>query len=189
MLIAPPLTGERTYLHGVDILQALIGATGADGALRLVLRVAGSVAIEAGEAPPSDDDPVCGEFHFRCGTVPGHLWLRHRTDRPVTHRLPGRDADLAMGAALHGDRAQQGADVPGHPLHRAVALALALLERSHPDDYWTIAEIAAAEPPPPSGAVAIELAPRLGGRFCRVEVAIDGQSFARVLLARGQPRR
>ncbi|WP_374440812.1 hypothetical protein [Stella sp.] len=188
MLIEPPLTGRRTYLHGADILDALVAATGAEGDLALVLRIAGDCAIEALPEMPADGRPVCGRFRYVRNGIPHRLSLHHRPDRPIRHRRTGDDAALLEGAVLAGDRATQPAG-PGTPLHRAIALALALLERPYPDDYWTIAEIACATLPPADGTVAVRTVPRLGGRFWRAEIAVDRRPLGHVLLARGSPRR
>ena len=187
MLIEPPLTGERTYLHGADILDALVAATGAESDLGLVLRVAGNCAIEALPGPP--DAAACGRFRYRRGGRDHQLVLRHRPDRPIARRLVGDDARLVAGAELECDRATQPAGTPGGILQRAVALALALLERPHPEDYWSIAEIDCRVAPPADGALAVAVQPRLGGRFWRAAVAVDGGPLGTVLLARGQPRR
>ncbi|BBK35549.1 hypothetical protein STAQ_06270 [Allostella sp. ATCC 35155] len=189
MLVEPPLTGERTYVHGVDILEALLAGTGAESDIVLVLRTAGGAAIETLDAAPAAGEPGCGEFRYRRAGCAHRVWLRHRPDRPITARRPWDDAELLRGATLGDGRASQPTGGPAGPLHRAVAMGLALLERSHPDDYWSIAEIACARRPPPDGAVAITAAPRLGWRFCRFDVALDGDRLGHVLMARGQPRR
>ena len=188
VLIAPPLTGRRSYVHGADILDALVAATGAEGDLVLVLRIAGDCAIEAAPETAADGRPVCGRFRYVRNGVPHRLSLRHRPDRPIRHRRAGDDDALLRAAVLAGDRATQPAG-PGGTLHRAVALTLALLEGPYPDDHWTIAEIGCATVPPADGAIAVTTAPRLGGRFWRAEIAVDDRPLGHVLLARGSPRR
>lgn len=189
MLVAPPLTGERTYVHGVDILEALLAATGAEREITLVLRTAGAVGIEAQEAAPAEGEPVCGEFRHRRAGHPQRLWLRHRPDRPIVARHPWDQSALLRGATLNDGCATQPADGQGSLLHRVVAMGLALLERSHPGVHWSIAEIACRHRPPPDGAIAITVAPRLGWRFCHVAMTVDGSPLGHILMARGQPRR
>lgn len=189
MLVAPPLTGERSYVHGVDILEALLAATGAERDIALVLRAAGGVAIEALDAPPPEGEGACGEFRYGRAGRAHRLWLRHCPDRPITARRPWDDDALLEGAVLGEGCATQPTGVAASPLHRAVAIGLALLERGHPEDYWSIAEIACERRPPRDGRIAITVKPRLGWRFCRFEIAIDDRRLGHILMARGQPRR
>lgn len=100
MLVEPPLTGERTYVHGVDILEALLAGTGAESDIVLVLRTAGGAAIETLDAAPAAGEPGCGEFRYRRAGCAHRVWLRHRPDRPITARRPWDDAELLRGATL-----------------------------------------------------------------------------------------
>jgi len=191
-ILEPPLTADRTYLHGADIFDGIvrhIGAAAAD--VRLTLTAASDCAIEV-----CDDDAARGASGERCGTVSYFgdggrrtLYLQRRSDLPIHERVPFDEDSLIEGAIFDGD----GATIPAGEatfMRRVVAVSLRLLLVRCPYDYWSIAEIACARLPPPGAAASVMLRRLLGGRYWKAIASTpDGSAGGTILLARGQPRR
>jgi len=174
-LIDVPLTGERSYIHGADLFDALTAATGAEAEIVLSLTAASDCAIELRDetAGPPSAEP-CGRFRYASdGTLRRHVLLR-RPDRPIAVRRPLSDEALPAGTSF---------------MRRASELAVSLLMREFPDDYWTIGQIACWRRPPEGAAPAVAIRACLAGRFWKVAVEADGVSIGHVVLARGSPRR
>jgi len=190
MLIDVPLTGDRSYLHGADIFDALLALTGARRDIVLSLRAASDCAIEVCDAAGRPAADSCGAFrHRHDGTVCRHHLLR-RADLPITARRDCDEEALIDGACFGADRATApGGPHPGSFMRRAVAVYVALLEYELPDDYWSIAEIACAHPPRDDAALEVAVRNRVGNRFWNAAVLADDQPLGHVILARGQPRR
>jgi hypothetical protein len=184
-LIARPLTGERTYQFGADILEAVIGHCDARHDMLLQLKVPASCAIEVVAEPPAPDDPhLCGTFRHGAPGGVERLWLRLRPDLPIDLREPTDDAEVTESARFAADRGELPAGSPGTVLQRAVHLAVALAMREYPDDYWRVPEIACARLPPDDAAVSVTVRHRVGGRFWKMEIAADGVPFGTLILSR-----
>ncbi|MCC7275275.1 MAG: hypothetical protein IT561_21585 [Alphaproteobacteria bacterium] len=189
MVIDPPLTGERSYIHGADIFDALLALTGARQDMVLALRAASDCAIAVIDGATAPDSLACGDFrHRRAGQI-RRLLLRRLPDRPIARRSALDDATLAAGATFARDGARLPAGGDASFVMRATALCLALLERDRPDDYWTLAEIACRRPPPADAAVAITVASHVGGRYRKATLAADREPIGHLVLAQGSPRR
>jgi hypothetical protein len=186
-----PLTGERSYIHGADLFDALTAATGAEAEIVLSLTAASDCAIELRDetAGPPSADP-CGRFRYASdGTLRRHILLR-RPDHPIAARRPLNDEALLAGATFWTHRAAMGATPRDASfMRRASELAVALLMREFPEDYWTIGQIACWRRPPEGAAPAVAIRACLAGRFWKVAVEADGVSVGHVVLARGSPRR
>ena len=189
MLIELPRTGERSYLHGADIFDALVGGTRAHRDIVLALRVASDCAIEVVDRAAADAD-VCGTFRHRPdGGEHRHLLVRRR-DRPLSTQVAFDESALTADAAFGPDRAWLPAGSGAFTfMRRSIALCLRLLERDHRQDYWTIAEIACCVAPRDDSAIGVAVANRVGGRFWKMALAANGEHVGHVLLARGPPRR
>ena len=173
MFIDIPLTGERTYVHGADIFDALIAATGAEQAIRLSLKTAGDCAmelLEEGRAPAGIEP--CGRFRFaRDGSTVRHVLLR-RLDRPSSARMPMSD-DAQSGTFMQ----------------RLSARSVAVLARDFPGDYWSIAEITCRRLPQGDATADVAIGASVGNRFWKVVASADGVPMGHIIMARGQPRR
>jgi len=191
ILVDPPLTGDRTYIHGADLFDALTAATGAETGIVLSLKAASDCAIELRhESAAPETAAPCGRFRYvRAGSVHRHVLLR-RPDRPIARRLPMDDDALVTGTIFLPGRAMaDAADRSVTFMRRMVALAVALLERDFPDDYWSIAEISCGRLPPCHAAIEVAIGGSVGDRFWKVAVSADGARIGHLVLARGQPRR
>jgi hypothetical protein len=191
MLIDIPLTGDRTYIHGADIFDALTAATGAEQGIRLSLRSAGACAMElCDEASVSASIEPCGRFRYvRAGGVSRHVLLR-LPDRPISVRVPMCDDTLVAGATFFADRAVVAAGAQGGTYMRRIsALAVALLERGFPQDHWSIAEISCLQLPRRDARVEAMICNAVGNRFWKIAASSDGVAVGHVVMARGLPRR
>lgn len=184
-LIEPPLSGERSYVFAADILDAAIRLTGAGAGITLQLKRPCDCAIELVPGiVPEDADEVCGTFRCDDAGAVRRWWLRRRADRPIAERVGGPDDAVERSAEFGTDGARLAAGVAGTVAQRALFLAVLLLERERPDDYWRLAEWTAATAPPTDGALQAIVRQRIGGRFWRVEIAVDGAIWGHVMLAR-----
>jgi hypothetical protein len=193
LLVAPPFTADRTYLHGADIFDGIVDRLGGAADIRLALTAASDCAIELCAGDVRDDEAAPAD---RCGSV---TWreegrrrlfvLRRRRDLPINRRVRLDEEALIEGATFEGDRraALPAGDAPF--MRRVAAASIHLLLISCPDDYWSIAEIACPHVPPRRAPASVSLGPLLGGRYWKaIATAPDGTGGA-MLLARGQPRR
>lgn len=184
-LIARPLTGERTYQFGADILDAVIRHCGARHDMLLQLKTPAPCAIEiVRDPPPLDGANLCGTFRHGAAGHVERFWLRLRPDLPIETREPGDDADVTGPARFEGERGELPAGGPGTVLQRAVHLAVALAMREYPDDYWRVPEIACDRLPPEGATVSMAVRQRVGGRFWKMEMGADGVPFGTLILAR-----
>jgi hypothetical protein len=118
-----------------------------------------------------------------------HVLLR-RPDRPIARRLPMDDEALVAGTIfLPGRALAAAADCDVTFMRRMVALAVAVLERDFPEDYWSIAEISCCRLPLCEAAIEVAIHGSVGDRFWKVAVSADGARIGHLVLARGQPRR
>lgn len=189
-LLALAITGERTYVHGADLFDAVVGATGAETDIVLHLYSATSSAIElvAAGGGTSGDPELCGSVRYGRDGVSVLNLLRRRRDVPVPGHLPFDELAATAEAVLEAGSVE----VPANGLtfvRRASAGALLLLERELPDDYWAIAEVSCRRRPPNDAAVRVATTRVLGGRYRKVSMALaDGEIIGSLLLARGKPR-
>jgi hypothetical protein len=191
ILVEPPLTGDRTYIHGADLFDALAAATGAETGIVLSLTAASDCAIELRhESSGPGAIAPCGRFRYvRAGTLHRRVLLR-RPDLPIARRLPMDDEALVAGSTFLPGRAMaDAADRNVTFMRRMVALAVALLERDFPDDYWSIAEISCDLLPSCEAAIEVAIDGSVGDRFWKVAVSADGARIGHLMLARGRPRR
>jgi hypothetical protein len=191
MIIDIPLTGGRTYIHGADIFDALTAATGAATDIVLSLKTAGACSLELREEPAvTPCDEPCGRFRYaRAGDIRRHILLR-RPDRPISIRVPMSDDALVADATFFSGSAAVGAGAPGGTfMRRATALAVALLERDHPDDYWSIAKIFCQRLPHRDAVAEVTIRNAVGNRFWNIAARADGVPVGHITMARGQPRR
>jgi len=189
-LLDLPLTGERSYVHGADIFDAVLAATGASAEIVLTLRLATATSIalvEREEAGPDDLD-VIGTVRCNVGAERRRWLLRRLLDRPA-RRVEFDEHALTAGATYGPERLSVPSG-PGSFVRRAVAGCMVLAEKRFPEDYWSIAEIACTVPPPQETAVDVVVSTHLGGRYLRAEMKPPGAAgIGTILFARGQPRR
>lgn len=184
-LIDPPLSGERSYIFAADILDAAIRLTGAAADLTLQLKRPSDCALELIPGmPPDTADEVCGTLRHEADDEVRRWWLRRRPDRPIVDRVDGPDDAVERQATFDADTARLPAGVPGTLAQRALILAVLLLEQERPDDYWRLAEWSAFRPFPADGALQVTVRHRIGGRFWKLELAVDGTVLGHVMLAR-----
>lgn len=186
-----PLTGERSYVHGADIFDAVIASTGATADIVLTLRLAANcaIALVAPVNADANDPDLCGSVRYRVAGVQQRRLLRRLPGRPATIRLPLDEEELTAKAIFGADRAS----IPpgsGSFVRRAGSACLVLLEGHFPDDYWSITEVACSTPPPATVGVEVSLAPLLGGRYWKAILSPFGaEPVGTLVLARGGPRR
>lgn len=189
LLIELPLTGQRSYVHGADIFDAVVARTGATADIALVLRTATDCAFELVDPEtPGTDAEIFGTIRYRLGADPHRRLLRRRRDLPVTTRFALDEAGLTQGAEYGDGRALLPAG-PGSLMRRAVSAAIVMLKAAA-EGYWTIAEVGCRVAPPRDVATEVTLSPFLGGRYWKVMVAPRGEEpIGSITLARGSPRR
>lgn len=190
LLIELPLSGERSYVHGVDIFDAVIARTGATADVALVLRTATDCAIELVDPPAAAllDPEVFGSIRYRIDGNDQRRALRRRRDRPITTRLPLDESDVTRGATYGNDRAL----VPRgtHSFMRRAASAALVMLKGRAGNYWTIAEVGCRVAPPWDTAVEVAISPLIGGKYWKVTAAPQGADpIGSITLVRGSPRR
>ncbi|MCK0206836.1 hypothetical protein MWN33_02190 [Starkeya koreensis] len=188
LVLRPPLSDLRAYIHAADLFDALAVATGAAGPTFLRLSRISDEAVELRHDAPRPGDPdFCGLFGHAAPGRPLSGWLRRLPGEVVRARAPLMDAEVIPGAEFGMDGARVRRR-PGCSVARtAVLLAVALLEELFPDDTWNLAEIT-AERGEETGAdiggepVAVRIARQMS-RFLVVEVTADERYWGRFTLA------
>lgn len=184
-LIEPPLSGGRSYVFAADILDAAIRVTGARAGITMQLKSPSDCALDLVPGmPPDGAGEVCGTFRSDEGGEIRRWWLRRRPDRPIAERVDGPDEEVERQAEFGPDTARLAAGMTGTLAQRALILAVLLLERERSDDYWRLAEWTAAEAPPADGTLQVTVRNRVGGRFWKVELSVDGTVRGHLMLAR-----
>ena len=183
-----PFRGERTYLHGTDLHQAILAAVGER-------RPAGPVSITYHSLLRHQPDLVCsrdslrelrdnpafrGEIRFGTGTDVLHAALLE-SDRPVRARKPCNETEVVAAARLDAEDRSARLQQPqtGCPIEMLVFLNKHLHVRLLPElsPKWLFArlELTEALPAQPPQEVVVQLKQVLAGRFTRSELFLDGR--------------
>lgn len=185
LVLRPPLTDMRSYIHGADLFDALVAATAADGAARLRMMRLSNRPVELRFGDVDHRDPeLCGYFDFTSGSgsAPVAAWLREIDGDRVSERRPVMDRAIIDGARFATDSASVTCDPRVTPIKTAIVLGVALLERSMPDDVLNLGEIECARPRQQGRSVRISLARRIA-KFLMLSVMLDGLPHGRFTLA------
>jgi hypothetical protein len=178
------LTGGRQHIHGADVFDAIVAASGAAGSLRLrfVGLSARPLQLVLGD-PPVGAPEICGylDFSDRHGR-PARGWLRETGDEGPVGRLALPDEPALAGAML----GQRSASVTRHPsftvMKTAVLLAVALLERDMPLDVLNLGEMEAVCAGREGTVVEVAVARRMG-KFIMLPVRLDDAPYGRLIIA------
>lgn len=183
VILRPPLSDMRGYIHAADLFDALVAATGAHGPTRMRLARISDAAVELRHDAPQPGAPdFCGQFDTLSQGRPSSGWLRLVPGEVVRERSARLDAETIAGARIGLDSAmairQSGASIA----KTALVLAVALLEERFPDDTWNLAEISAVLDAPEADRIEVRIARQMS-RFVVVEVMADTACWGQFTLA------
>lgn len=183
VIVRPPLSDIRGYIYAADLFDALVDATGAQGATRMRLARISDEAVELRHDAPQPAAPdYCGQFETLVHGRPFSGWLRLVPGDVVRERSALLDAETIPGAQLGLDSATVSRRPDCSVARTALVLTVALLEELFPDDTWNLAEISAVLDAPGAERVAVRLARQMS-RFLVVEVMADAACWGQFILA------
>jgi hypothetical protein len=188
-----PFRGERTYLHGTDLHQAIVAALGED-------LPAGPVSITFHSLLNQLPDLVCsteslrhlredptfrGEVRLGGGDTVLNAALMEST-RPATERKICNENEVAAAAVV--DETAKSATLEagqiGNLIERIVFLNkhlhLKLLPHLSPKWLFARLELTAPLPAEPPRQLSLVLKQVLGNRFTRSDILFDGQRFGSI---------
>jgi hypothetical protein len=183
-----PFRGERSYLHGTDLYQALSAAVPelpSTGPVSLnfhqLLRNQPDLVLSRESLLPLRENPAFrGEIRWGAGEELWHAALLE-SDRPVTARKACNEAEVAAAASVDvaAKTAVLNRPAPGLPIEQVVFLnkRLHLEVLPHLSPKWLFARLELVAPLPdvlPDG-LTISLRQVLGNRFTRSEITAGGE--------------
>ncbi|MEN3943438.1 hypothetical protein WJU23_19210 [Prosthecobacter sp. SYSU 5D2] len=188
-----PFRGERTYLHGTDLHQAIVAALGADlpaGPVSItfhsLLKQLPDLVCSTDSLRHLRDDPTFrGEVRFGSGDAVLNAALLEST-RPATERKICNENEVAAAAVVDetAKSATLEADGPGNLIERIVFLNkhLHLKLLPHLSPKWLFARLELSAPLPAEAPQQLSLVLKqvLGNRFTRSDILFDGQRFGSI---------
>lgn len=183
-IISPPIRAGKDYIYVVELLRALVDATGAENGLQLEMHRRPVHPIELVQFPDrsAPSPSTCGYFRFLAGAdiVEYQLVLRDDID------LDLKETVIAPSLPVPNFREFGCTLSEGHTLNifeGAVAVALAFLKWKYVGSRWYLANLSFDHVPPDSEAIDLELTNRIGSRFCRLSVSSGSEKLGHLLFA------
>ncbi len=191
--------GNREYLHGSDIFNALSGMaaelTGVSGAYieRITFRRFARMSCDVSTEPPADPSGiVCqAKLHAPGQAACTDVWLVETTN-PVTSRKPFDEAQLLANATLGSDgrsaRLPRGGGYS--PIEEVIALTKHLNYAVSPtvNGKWVFGQLDLTKPlPADHQELEIRMKSLVGGRFTVNEILADSRSIGLIRFIVGAP--
>lgn len=188
-----PFRGERSYLHGTDLHQAIMGALGSDlpaGPVSItfhsLLKQLPDLICSADSLRHLRDDPAFrGELRLGSGENVLNAVLMESA-RPATERKICNENDVAAAAVVDEAAKSATLDEPqvGNLIEQIVFLNkhLHLKLLPHLSPKWLFAKLELSAPLATAAPrqIALVLKQVLGNRFTRSEILFDGQRFGSI---------
>ncbi|SKA92831.1 hypothetical protein SAMN02745166_01984 [Prosthecobacter debontii] len=188
-----PFRGERSYLHGTDLYQSVVGAVGDDlpqGPFSMMfhslLRQAPDLICSRESLRQWREDPAFrGELRFGSAENTLHAVLLE-SDRPVTERKLCNENEVAAAAEV--DESAKTAKLLhpriGVPIEQVVFLNkhlhLKLLPHLSPKWLFARLELESSLPPVCADSLEVVLKQVLGNRFTRSDILLDGKRYGTI---------
>ncbi len=187
--------GERTYVHGTDLFNALAEAAGiarasAGADLRLSLHHPITRGVEAVRlspgTPPEFRPAALLEVQRGSGRT---VWAVRETDDRVAERRPYDEAAVTAGAVIEGEDVIQQTATPYTLIERVVALNKRLLDHAGPAGAggWWFSRLELGPLPSPAAALRLHRATDLGGRLVKSHIHADGERVGAIYFTRKRP--
>jgi|GEM_PF-1831090 len=188
-----PFRGERSYLHGTDLHQAIMGALGSDlpaGPVSItfhsLLKQLPDLVCSTDSLRHLRDDPTFrGELRFGSGESVLNAVLMESV-RPAIERKVCNENDVAAAALVDEAAKSATLDEPqvGNLIEQIVFLNkhLHLKLLPHLSPKWLFAKLELSAPLATAAPrqIALVLKQVLGNRFTRSEILFDGQRFGSI---------
>lgn len=188
-----PFRGERPYLHGTDLHEAVMAALSGqipEGPVSLtfhsLLKNLPDLVVSTDSLRHLREDPAFrGELRLGAGEVVLNAVMME-SNRPVTERKVCNENDVAAAARM--DAAQQTATLVNPEVGNLIESIVFLNKRlhlqllPHLSPKWLFArlELSGALPSQAPSILAITLKQVLGNRFTRSEIFFDGRRFGSI---------
>lgn len=185
-----PFRGERAYLHGTDLYQAIVTALGSDlpvGPISItfhsLLKQLPDLVCSSESLRHLREDPAFrGELRFGQGDSVLHAALME-SERPATSRKTCNENDVAACSVVDVEAKSAKLEKPqiGSPIEQVVFLNkhLHLKLLPHLSPKWLFARLELNAPLPSEAPQTLEIVLKqvLGNRFTRSEILVEGERF------------
>lgn len=176
-----PFKGGRDYLHGTDLLQALVEMTGASVDLSLRMQRMMRVGVELVPLEALEDRRQAAAL-FSHRERDGEIRrLAVREDgRPVLRRTPYDEDQVTSDARFGADWVELDPDPRFTEIERLVAHQKSLARRCVADVPWLFTRLDSSVWPPPEGSLKVCIQQVLGQRTVRSELSAAGKAFGSI---------
>lgn len=176
--------GNRSYLHGTDLFDALIELAHATcgepwSSVRMSFYRPITCAVEAIRLPPQS----AANFHpaalleLQINRQPVIWAVRERPDDQVEGRRPYDESLVTAGATFEGRSIIQQRPTPYTFIERLVALNKRLLDHSRQDAgvSWWFSRLELRQPPPKAPSLRLGIKTELASRLIKSSIDVDGE--------------
>ena len=187
--------GNRRYLHGTDLFDALVALNGGSSGGRLadvrmsfyrpITHCVEAVRMQHGSVAELRPAAL---FESRVDGEPAVWALRERPGEAVSGRRPYDEEGVAAGAVVTGRSISQVQPTPYTFIERVVALHKRLLNQLHEAGgaKWWFGRIELKKVPPASATLRLEVETELGGRLIKSSIEADGQRVGSIYFSEGK---
>lgn len=172
-----PFKGDRTYLHGTDLFNALVAATGADRDIELTIF---RPMTRLPAATRTDRTKAKTETAGALFCTGAECWSITETENEVTERVP-YDEGAIVSNGLIADESIVG-PIAKSFIETAVAYNKALLSSVTGNADWWFVRLELKRVPPASGEVKVRLL--VQSRMTKSSIEIDGDEVGYIYFSR-----
>jgi hypothetical protein len=183
--------GDRNYLHGTDIIPALLEITGPASNLSVqIYRMTSHFLVARHVTAPqlaelrrsrelcalmSYDQPSCGQ---------AMIAVTEDTSQKVLSSRPYDEAAVVRTATRAGDKISQGTSETGTFFERVVALNKRLLTELEGEPNWLFCGLELAQVPARSAPLSIVMTNNVGRGLYKSSIAANGAEIGSIVFAR-----
>ena len=183
------MKGERSYLHGTDILYALIGLTGKCQDLSFNIHKLSSKVLRAQVVSESDVSTLRSSGELRALMIYNQSSQRKiiavtETIEPITVRVPYNEENIIKGAEITDRKIIHNFPQEGNSIQRIVALNKKLLNSVFEIHGWILSRINLKISPLRPHKLSLKLTREIGGRSYQSDIYGDGDLLGKIYFSR-----
>ena len=183
------MKGERSYLHGTDILYALIGLTGKCQDLSFNIHKLSSKVLRAQVVSESDvstlrsSGELCALMIYNQSSQRKMIAVTE-TNEPITARRPYNEEYVVKGAKITERTIIQNFPQEGNYIERIVALNKKLLNSVIEMEAWLFSRINLKNAPLEPHKLSLKITREIGERTYQSEICGDGDLLGKIYFSR-----
>ena len=183
--------GDRNYLHGTDIIPALLEITGPVSNLSVQIYRMTSHFLVAQHVTASrlaelrKSRKLCALMSYEQPTCSqAVIAVTEDMSKKVMSSRPYDEAAVVQSATRSGNEIRQGASQTGTFFERVVALNKRLLNELEGEFSWLFCGLELAQVPVQSAPLSIAMASNIGRRMYKSTIAANGTELGSIVFAR-----